>query len=134
MRAHIHSLYQMVRTKKGLKPEQKLQEWEKIFTTMSRQMALRTVSCIQIASKLHSYNMVFIFNYKIKIDSISQTITTEKAQTCLKMLGYAYTDESVRKSEIRVLMVIGWCGNLMQTPVTYVETLLDTICMYFFYS
>lgn len=113
MVAHTKTLYETVqRTRTDLSAEQKASDWEKILTTISRQATLRTLSCIQIATKLHSFN---------------STLTVERIQLCLQLLGYAYTVESIRKSEIRVLMTVGWCGNVLQTPLIYVESFLNII-------
>ncbi|KAL7070053.1 hypothetical protein ACQ4LE_011070 [Meloidogyne hapla] len=112
MTSHTTALYEAIDSQKNLSITQKETKWEQIFTTISRQVALRTLSSVQIASKLHSYSM---------------GLTIDRVRYCLQLLGYAYTEQSIRKSEIRVLMAIGWCANVMQTPVTYIETFLHTI-------
>nr|CAD2208019.1 unnamed protein product [Meloidogyne enterolobii] len=116
MTLHTTSLYEAINSQKSLSVTQKEEKWEQIFTTVSRQVALRILSSVQIASKLHSYSM---------------GLTIDRVRYCLQLLGYAYTEQSIRKSEIRVLMAIGWCANVMQTPVTYIETFLHTICELF---
>ncbi|KAL3084117.1 hypothetical protein niasHT_033221 [Heterodera trifolii] len=111
MCAHIESLYAMVMLKPGKKTElQRERDWEKIFTTVSRQVALRTVSCIQIASKMRSHTFA---------------LNVPRVRSCLQSLGYAYTDDAIRKSEIRILMAIGFCMSSANTPITYVESLLN---------
>uniref|UniRef100_A0A914KK91 Cyclin N-terminal domain-containing protein n=1 Tax=Meloidogyne incognita TaxID=6306 RepID=A0A914KK91_MELIC len=112
MTLHTTSLYEAINSQKSLSVMQKEEKWEQIFTTVSRQVALRILSSVQIASKLHSYSM---------------GLTIDRVRYCLQLLGYAYTEQSIRKSEVRVLMAIGWCANVMQTPVTYIETFLHTI-------
>uniref|UniRef100_A0A914ICY4 Cyclin N-terminal domain-containing protein 1 n=1 Tax=Globodera rostochiensis TaxID=31243 RepID=A0A914ICY4_GLORO len=113
MCAHINSLYEMVMLKQNKKTEeQRKREWERIFTTVSRQVTLRTVSCIQIASKMHSHKL---------------SLNVPKVRTCLQSLGYAYTEEAIRKSEIRILMAVGFCMSSAHTPITYVESFLNLI-------
>jgi hypothetical protein len=48
--------------------------------------------------------------------------------TSLQTLGYAYTEDAVRKSELRVMKTIDWCGSFRQTPVTFLETFLAMLC------
>ncbi|CAG9540441.1 unnamed protein product [Cercopithifilaria johnstoni] len=92
----------------------KYQEWNRIEATLSRQTTLRMLSAIQIASKMHSYH-----------DSLSiQTVTL-----CLKTLGFAYTEESVVRSELRVLSMINWEPAYHCTPLVYIESLFKILKM-----
>lgn len=61
---HVTSLYVMISKLPNLSTNQKHKEWEKVESTISRQLSLRVLSCIQIASKIHSYNDV---RFHIKI-------------------------------------------------------------------
>uniref|UniRef100_A0A915PX01 Cyclin N-terminal domain-containing protein n=1 Tax=Setaria digitata TaxID=48799 RepID=A0A915PX01_9BILA len=90
----------------------KYQEWDRIEATLSRQTTLRMLSAIQIASKMHSYH-----------DSLS--IKTVKL--CLKTLGFAYTEESVVRSELRVLSMIDWEPTYHCTPLVYIESLFKIL-------
>uniref|UniRef100_A0A183BV89 enoyl-CoA hydratase n=1 Tax=Globodera pallida TaxID=36090 RepID=A0A183BV89_GLOPA len=113
MCAHIKSLYDMVMLKQPKKSEeQRKREWERILTTVSRQVTLRTVSCIQIASKMHSHKLA---------------LNVPQVRTCLQSLGYAYTEEAIRNSEIRILVAVGFCMSSAHTPITYVESFLNLI-------
>lgn len=60
MISHVSSLYTMISTLPNRSGDQKHKEWEKIESTISRQLSLRVLSCIQVASKIHSYNDVII--------------------------------------------------------------------------
>ncbi|VDK77314.1 unnamed protein product [Litomosoides sigmodontis] len=92
----------------------KYQEWNRIEATLSRQVTLRMLSAIQIASKMHSYH-----------DSLSiQTV-----KLCLKTLGFAYTEESVVRSELRVLSMINWEPAYHSTPLVYIESLFKILKM-----
>ncbi|KAL3989709.1 hypothetical protein ACH3XW_28745 [Acanthocheilonema viteae] len=92
----------------------KYQEWNRIEATLSRQTTLRMLSAIQIASKMHSYH-----------DSLSiQTV-----KLCLKTLGFAYTEESVVRSELRVLSMIDWEPAYHCTPLVYIESLFKILKM-----
>lgn len=60
MVAHVNGLYNMIYELPDWTIDQKLKEWEKVETNVSRQLTLRIISCIQIASKIHCYNEVII--------------------------------------------------------------------------
>ncbi|KAF7631015.1 hypothetical protein Mgra_00008722 [Meloidogyne graminicola] len=113
MTSHTTELFEAIDFQKNLSLLQKEDKWEQILTTISRQVPLRTLSSIQIATKLHSYSM---------------GLTVDSVRYCLQLLGYAYTEQSIRKSEIRVFRSIDWCAKVLQTPVTYLETFLHTVC------
>lgn len=46
---------------------------------------------------------------------------------CLRTLGYAYTEESVLHSEMRVLSAIGWRTAYYSSPVVYIESALSIL-------
>lgn len=60
MVAHVIGLYNMIYELPDWTVEQKIKEWEKVETNISRQLTLRIISCIQIASKIHCYNEVIV--------------------------------------------------------------------------
>uniref|UniRef100_F1L9Y5 Cyclin N-terminal domain-containing protein 1 n=2 Tax=Ascaris TaxID=6251 RepID=F1L9Y5_ASCSU len=111
MLTHVDDLYKVVYESSGSN-EQKMREWKQIEANLSRQTTLRMLSAIQIASKLHSFH-----------DSLSRKLV----RFCLKTLGYAYTEDSIMHSEIRVLTSIDWKISYRQTPLVYAETLLKML-------
>uniref|UniRef100_A0A915E362 Cyclin N-terminal domain-containing protein 1 n=1 Tax=Ditylenchus dipsaci TaxID=166011 RepID=A0A915E362_9BILA len=109
---HICGLYTMISCLPDRSNEEKIKEWDKIESTISRQLTLRVISCIQIASKIHSYN---------------DSLCTKSVRRCLQSLGLSYTEEAVKKSEVRVLNTVGFCVNTRQTPVAYIESVLEIL-------
>ncbi|PAV90016.1 hypothetical protein WR25_12889 [Diploscapter pachys] len=85
-----------------------LAEWEKVETNMSRQLPLRILSVIQIASKVSSFH-----------DSLS-TVETAAA---LRALGHAYTQKAMLKSEIRILKIISY--QIPDSPLSYIEAVIS---------
>uniref|UniRef100_A0AAF5Q3J9 Cyclin N-terminal domain-containing protein n=1 Tax=Wuchereria bancrofti TaxID=6293 RepID=A0AAF5Q3J9_WUCBA len=90
----------------------KYYEWNRIEATLSRQTTLRMLSSIQIASKMHSYN---------------ESLSVQTVKLCLKTLGFAYTEESVVRSELRVLSMIDWEPAYHCTPLVYIESLFKIL-------
>ncbi|XGW05379.1 hypothetical protein V3C99_016050, partial [Haemonchus contortus] len=88
----------------------RLREWEKVEANLSRQTTLRMLSSIQIASKALSYH-----------DSLS----SKQICSCLRSLGFAYTQRAALKSELRILKTLDFC--LPQSPLVYSETLLKSV-------
>uniref|UniRef100_A0A915BGW3 Cyclin N-terminal domain-containing protein n=1 Tax=Parascaris univalens TaxID=6257 RepID=A0A915BGW3_PARUN len=111
MLAHVEDLYKIC-YESNVSNEQKMREWKQIESNLSRQTTLRILSAIQIASKLHSFH-----------DSLSRKLV----RFCLRTLGYAYTEDSIIHSEIRVLTSIDWKLSFRQTPLVYAETLLKML-------
>jgi len=109
---HLAGLYNMVYNLNGKTNEQKIQEWDRVSSTVSRQIVMRIVSCIQIASKVSSYH---------------QSLCIMKVKRCLQSLGFAYTDEALRKSELRILISINFSVSTRHTPITYIESILDVL-------
>uniref|UniRef100_A0A914C1J0 Cyclin N-terminal domain-containing protein n=1 Tax=Acrobeloides nanus TaxID=290746 RepID=A0A914C1J0_9BILA len=114
MSAHIMGLSTLVKYLTCRTEEQKFKEWEKIESTVSRQLTLRVLSVIQIASKLQSYH-----------DSLSK----KQLKRCLQTLGSSYTEEAVVKSELRVLRTINFYAAYRNTPVTYIESMLKVLVL-----
>ncbi|VDM99562.1 unnamed protein product [Thelazia callipaeda] len=103
--------YQKVmRSKHSLR--RKFRQWEHVEATLSRQIALRVLSAIQIASKMHSYH---------------ESLSIETVKLCLKKYGYCYPDDSIMKSELRMLSMIDWNPTYHCTPLVYVESLFKII-------
>lgn len=46
---------------------------------------------------------------------------------CLQSLGQSYTEEAVRKSEVRILSTIDFSADVRQNPVSYVESVLHIL-------
>ncbi|VIO88420.1 Uncharacterized protein BM_BM7069 [Brugia malayi] len=90
----------------------KYYEWNQIEATLSRQTTLRMLSSIQIASKMHNYN---------------ESLSVQTVKLCLKTLGFAYTEESVVRSELRVLSMIDWEPAYHCTPLVYIESLFKIL-------
>ncbi|MCP9262895.1 hypothetical protein DINM_006267 [Dirofilaria immitis] len=90
----------------------KYQEWNRVEATLSRQTTLRMLSAIQIASKMHSYH---------------ESLSIKTVRLCLKTLGFAYTEESVVRSELRVLSMIDWEPAYHCTPLVYIESLFKIL-------
>ncbi|VDO08522.1 unnamed protein product [Brugia timori] len=135
----------------------KYYEWNQIEATLSRQTTLRMLSSIQIASKMHSYNEIgelwkryfeslitgspFITMAHLRLAVLEKAIclkmtqlqfygTSLSVQTvklCLKTLGFAYTEESVVRSELRVLSMIDWEPAYHCTPLVYIESLFKIL-------
>uniref|UniRef100_A0AC35U038 Cyclin N-terminal domain-containing protein 1 n=1 Tax=Rhabditophanes sp. KR3021 TaxID=114890 RepID=A0AC35U038_9BILA len=84
-------------------------EWEKVESNLSRQLTLRMVSCLQLASKTYDC-----------ADSLTPTYLV----SCLKALGHLYTTEAVLKSEIRVSSTVDFKLWDRDNPVVYIETIL----------
>ncbi|VDN30799.1 unnamed protein product [Gongylonema pulchrum] len=91
---------------------EKYREWEHIEAALSRQMTLRIVSAIQIASKMHNYY---------------ESVTIRTAKLCLRTLGSTYTEEAIVRSEMRVLTTIDWETTYQCTPLTYAESLFKIL-------
>lgn len=105
MTNHVRGLYSMIQELD--KPDDyKLKNWEKIEANISRQLPLRVVSALQLASKLHSYH---------------ESLSTKQARICLRNMGHAYTDDSIRKSEVRMLVESEYCANARTNPTNYLE-------------
>ncbi|ETN84861.1 hypothetical protein NECAME_06665 [Necator americanus] len=85
-------------------------EWERVEANLSRQTTLRMLSSIQIASKALSYH-----------DSLS----SKQVCSCLRSLGFAYTQRAALKSELRILKTLEY--RLPRSPLVYSETLLKSV-------
>ncbi|KAJ1369995.1 hypothetical protein KIN20_031622 [Parelaphostrongylus tenuis] len=96
-----------------LSEKRRRHEWEKVEANLSRQTTLRMLSSIQIASKALSYH-----------DSLS----SKQVCSCLRSLGFAYTQQAALKSELRILKTLNF--RLPRSPLTYSETLLKIIGCY----
>ncbi|KAI1720649.1 cyclin N-terminal domain-containing protein 1-like [Ditylenchus destructor] len=112
MVAHISTLYSVVINLINKSDEEKQREWEKIESNVSRQLPLRVLSCVQIASKIISHN---------------QALCNKSVRRCLQSLGQSYTEEAVRKSEVRILSTIDFSADVRQNPVSYVESVLHIL-------
>ncbi|KAI1719493.1 cyclin N-terminal domain-containing protein 1-like [Ditylenchus destructor] len=112
MMAHISALYSVVVNLFDKTDEEKQREWEKIESNISRQLPLRVLSCVQIASKICSHN---------------QALCNKSVRRCLQSLGQSYTEDAVRKSEIRILSTIDFSADVRQNPVSYVESVLHIL-------
>lgn len=51
----------------------------------------------------------------------------KRVRRCLQTLGLSYTEDAVKKSELRVLTTIGFCANVRQNPATYLESILKLL-------
>uniref|UniRef100_A0A914Z5U4 Cyclin N-terminal domain-containing protein n=1 Tax=Panagrolaimus superbus TaxID=310955 RepID=A0A914Z5U4_9BILA len=86
--------------------------WSKIEATLSRQLTLRVVTAIQIASKLHSFH-----------ESLAQT----DVRKCLQALGFPYTIEAIHKSELRMLKTLNFELNSRRNPAVYMINFLKML-------
>uniref|UniRef100_A0A914V2I5 Cyclin N-terminal domain-containing protein n=1 Tax=Plectus sambesii TaxID=2011161 RepID=A0A914V2I5_9BILA len=111
MLAHVDQMYASLVELK-MRDSKKTREWERIETTIAHQVPLRTLSCIQIASKMHSYH---------------HSLSAKAVMQCLESLGLAYTEESVKRSELRVLKTLDFSVASHHSPVVYIETLLKIL-------
>ncbi|KAL6735935.1 hypothetical protein Aduo_006334 [Ancylostoma duodenale] len=93
-----------------LNEKRRLREWERVEANLSRQTTLRMLSSIQIASKALSYH-----------DSLS----SKQVCSCLRSLGFAYTQRAALKSELRILKTLEY--RLPRSPLLYSETFLKLV-------
>ncbi|CAB3402868.1 unnamed protein product [Caenorhabditis bovis] len=99
MLRQILELRNFLEEKDDLGEEQKDKEWETIETNVNRQVPLRILTSIQISSKFHSYH-----------DSLS----ARQVSNCLRSLGFPYTVDAVKSSEIRMFRMISYKRNWIQ--------------------
>uniref|UniRef100_A0A0N5AKZ8 Cyclin N-terminal domain-containing protein n=1 Tax=Syphacia muris TaxID=451379 RepID=A0A0N5AKZ8_9BILA len=111
MLKHVEELYAYVYNTE-CSERKKYREWERVEATVSRQITLRILSSIQIASKLHNYH---------------ESLSRKAVQVCLKSIGYAYTEDAVMKSELRLLSSLNWNLYHLCMPTVYLETLLKLL-------
>ncbi|KJH51329.1 hypothetical protein DICVIV_02532 [Dictyocaulus viviparus] len=109
MRIHTMQVLTFLKNVK-LSEKRRICEWEKVEANLSRQVTLRMLSSIQIASKTLSYH-----------DSLSST----QVCSCLRSLGFAYTQRAALKSELRILKTLNF--QLPRSPLIYSETLLKSV-------
>ncbi|EJW86445.1 hypothetical protein WUBG_02644 [Wuchereria bancrofti] len=55
------------------------------------------------------------------------SLSVQTVKLCLKTLGFAYTEESVVRSELRVLSMIDWEPAYHCTPLVYIESLFKIL-------
>ncbi|RCN24073.1 hypothetical protein ANCCAN_30237 [Ancylostoma caninum] len=99
-----------------LNEKRRLREWERVEANLSRQTTLRMLSSIQIASKALSYHDV---GYSL------QSLSSKQVCSCLRSLGFAYTQRAALKSELRILKTLEY--RLPRSPLLYSETLLKLV-------
>ncbi|KAK6050588.1 hypothetical protein COOONC_11906 [Cooperia oncophora] len=109
MRIHTSQVLNFLNCVKMSK-SRRLREWDKVEANLSRQTTLRMLSSIQIASKAFSYH-----------DSLS----SKQICSCLRTLGFAYTQRAALKSELRILKTLNF--RLPQSPLVYSEALLKSV-------
>lgn len=68
-----------------------------------------------------------LFKLSPYIFSFLQSLSIQTVKLCLKTLGFAYTEESVVRSELRVLSMIGWQPPYHCTPLVYIESLFKIL-------
>jgi len=110
MFAHVNELYnQIVATTGSADVRAMERDWERVESNVSRQLPLRVLSCVQIATKLNS---------------TKEVLFPSAIQACLRNLGVAYTEDAIRRSEVRVLEAVQWCVQALQSPIVYLESVL----------
>uniref|UniRef100_A0AC34FBY1 Uncharacterized protein n=1 Tax=Panagrolaimus sp. ES5 TaxID=591445 RepID=A0AC34FBY1_9BILA len=90
----------------------KFKIWAKVEATLSRQLTLRIVTAIQIASKLHSFH---------------ESLTHTDVRKCLQALGFPYTVEAIHKSEVRMLKTLNFKVNSRRNPALYMVNFLKML-------
>uniref|UniRef100_A0AC34QNQ6 Cyclin N-terminal domain-containing protein n=1 Tax=Panagrolaimus sp. JU765 TaxID=591449 RepID=A0AC34QNQ6_9BILA len=89
--------------------EEKWKIWGKSFTVLSRQLTLRICTAIQIASKIQSYH-----------NSLSKT----DIRKSLTALGFPYTQDTIMKSELRMLSALDFSVENCRSPSQHLENYL----------
>ncbi|RCN32051.1 hypothetical protein ANCCAN_22155 [Ancylostoma caninum] len=115
-----------------LNEKRRLREWERVEANLSRQTTLRMLSSIQIASKALSYHDVGIDFALFSKNTIFltlgyslQSLSSKQVCSCLRSLGFAYTQRAALKSELRILKTLEY--RLPRSPLLYSETLLKLV-------
>ncbi|CAJ0607072.1 unnamed protein product [Cylicocyclus nassatus] len=109
MRVHTEQVIEFLDGMK-MSDKRRFREWERVEANLSRQTTLRMLSSIQIASKALSYH-----------DSLS----SKQVCSCLRSLGFAYTQRAALKSELRILKTLEY--RLPRSPLVYPETFLKSL-------
>ena len=86
-------------------------QWDDVERRLRHQVILRSVSCVQLASKLGSH-------YHL--------VTLNRARSFLTSCGFRYAPTSIVQSEIRVLKTLQYQVHL-PTPLEYIEVLLGSL-------
>ncbi|XP_071941412.1 cyclin N-terminal domain-containing protein 1-like [Antedon mediterranea] len=89
----------------------KKQDWQNIIKRLMKQMTLRMLSCIQVASKLCSH-------YK--------SLTAKRCHRILHDFGLNYSMDNTVQSELCVLKTLQYEIST-SSPLTYVEIILEVI-------
>ncbi|XP_033104778.1 cyclin N-terminal domain-containing protein 1-like [Anneissia japonica] len=105
----VFSLYEYVMNSSSY--THKKQDWQNIINKLKKQMTLRMLSCLQVASKLCSH-------YK--------SLTAKKCHRILNEIGLTYSLDSILQSELCVLKTLQYELNTV-SPFTYVEIILEVI-------
>ena len=109
---HIRSLYQLIQTSSAV---DKLKDWNEVEERIINQMPLRLLSCVQLASKLSSH---------------CKALTASKVRRYLSSLNHHFSNNSVLKSELRILKTVDH-RLPVYSPLTYVETVLEILGLLF---
>lgn len=107
---HVEDVYAHLVTE-GAERRGARSRWIAILARVEDQMALRAISCVQIASKLHSH-------YKV--------VTLSKAKSLLRETGHVYSFDGILNSELRILKTLNYKVNV-PSPVVYLDTLLEVL-------
>lgn len=108
MSKHICSLHEFVQCSST---KHKQNDWNEVKTRISIQIPLRLMSCVQLASKLASH---------------CKALTANKVRRYLSSMNHHFTNNSILKSELRILKTLDHCLP-MYTPLTYIETILEIL-------
>ncbi|XP_076320099.1 cyclin N-terminal domain-containing protein 1-like isoform X2 [Tachypleus tridentatus] len=107
---HVQDLY--LHVEKSKKSTRKRIVWQIVEERIQKQMMLRVVSCVQLASKQHSH---------------CRAVNLKKARSLLCQAGHSYGLDSILNSELRVLKTLNYKVNVC-TPFYYLETLVEVLC------
>uniref|UniRef100_A0A915HPP0 Cyclin N-terminal domain-containing protein n=1 Tax=Romanomermis culicivorax TaxID=13658 RepID=A0A915HPP0_ROMCU len=108
MTLHFNALYTYALQQSELGNHER--NWSILEDKMCSQVTLRALSCVQVASKLHSNSGL--------------SITTLKE--LLRKLGFCYTTDNILNSELRILKTLNFKVNFL-SPLDYVEILLKLL-------
>ena len=93
-------------------PQSRTLEWSDVETKLKKQMHLRVVTCVWIASKM--------------LSSKNDTIALTEVQTFLRKSGFKYSFENLNRSERRVLNLLNFKLSVNSVDI-YVNTLLAVL-------
>ncbi|XP_046841186.1 cyclin N-terminal domain-containing protein 1-like [Xenia sp. Carnegie-2017] len=105
---HIVSLYEFIQNSTAV---DKQQDWDEVEERIKAQMPLRLLSCVQLASKISSHHKV---------------VTTSKIRRYLDSLNRHFSNNSIMKSELRVLKTLGHSLPIY-SPLSFLETILEIL-------